>query len=118
MSITESLFQSLHNTRVMTDINTIFNRLDLMGAQTLIKDDEIFIRSHLGRVEVQSPTSTVPRRLRTMLLLVDGRRTVADFRRSMTRYRNLDESIDMLCKMGLIERLPEIMDWAKPQQAK
>lgn len=99
----------------MTDINASLKHLSLMSAQTLLQDDEIFIRSHLGRVEVQSPTSTVPRRLRTMLLLVDGRRTVADFRRSMTRYRNLDESLDMLSKMGLIERLPEIMDWSSPQ---
>jgi hypothetical protein len=29
----------------------------------------------------------------------------------MTRYRNLDESIDMLFKMGLVDRLPEPLDW-------
>jgi hypothetical protein len=83
----------------------------LGGSAPLLKDDEVFIRTHLGRLEIQAPTSTIPRRLRTMLLLVDGKRSLADFRRSMTRYRNLDESLDMLFKMGLIERLPELMDW-------
>jgi hypothetical protein len=96
---------------VEESISKTVRRLALSGNSTLLKDDEVFIRTHLGRIEIQTPTSTIPRRLRTMLLLVDGKRTMADFRRSMTRYRNLDESLDMLFKMGLIERLPELMEW-------
>jgi hypothetical protein len=96
---------------VEESISKTVRRLALGGNSTLLKDDEVFIRTHLGRIEIQTPTSTIPRRLRTMLLLVDGKRTLADFRRSMTRYRNLDESLDMLFKMGLIERLPELMEW-------
>ncbi len=92
-------------------ISQSIKKLDLGNSATILKDDEVFIRTHLGRIEIQNPTSTMPRRLRTMLLLVDGKRTLADFRRSMTRYRNLDESIDMLFKMGLVDRLPEPLDW-------
>jgi hypothetical protein len=100
-----------HNMPVEESISNTVKRLALGGVTPLLKDDEIFIRTHLGRIEIQNPSSTIPRRLRTMLLLVDGKRTLADFRRSMTRYRNLDESLDMLFKMGLIERLPELMEW-------
>jgi DNA-binding transcriptional ArsR family regulator len=96
---------------VEESISKTVKRLALGGTSPFLKDDEIFIRTHLGRIEIQNPTSTIPRRLRTMLLLVDGRRTLSDFRRSMTRYRNLDESLDMLFKMGLIERLPDFMEW-------
>jgi hypothetical protein len=111
MSITPTLFTTAHNMTVEESISNTVKRLALGGITPLLKDDEIFIRTHLGRIEIQNPTSTIPRRLRTMLLLVDGKRTLADFRRSMTRYRNLDESLDMLFKMGLIERLPELMEW-------
>jgi hypothetical protein len=111
MCVTSTLLRAAHNTAVNESISNTVKRLALGGITPLLKDDEIFIRSHLGRIEIQNPTSTIPRRLRTMLLLVDGKRTLADFRRSMTRYRNLDESLDMLFKMGLIERLPELMEW-------
>jgi hypothetical protein len=111
MSITPARLTKAHNTAVDQSISNTVKWLALGGISPFLKDDEVFIRTHLGRIEIQNPSSTVPRRLRTMLLLVDGRRTLADFRRSMTRYRNLDESLDMLFKMGLIERLPELMEW-------
>jgi hypothetical protein len=111
MSITPTFFTTAHNMAVEESISNTVKRLALGGITPLLRDDEVFIRTHLGRIELQNPTSTIPRRLRTMLLLVDGKRTLADFRRSMTRYRNLDESLDMLFKMGLIERLPELMEW-------
>jgi hypothetical protein len=41
---------------------------------------------------------------------VDGRRSIADFRRGLTRFRNLDECFDMLRKMGFIETLPPRLD--------
>jgi hypothetical protein len=99
------------NMTVNDPISDSVKKLALGSAATLLKDDEVFIRSHLGRIEIQNPSAAIPRRLRTMLLLVDGKRCLADYRNSMTRYRNLDESIDMLFKMGLIERLPEPINW-------
>jgi hypothetical protein len=111
MSITSTFCPGDENSAVEDPIANSVKKLQLGNAGTLLKDDEVFIRSHLGRLEIQSPSSSIPRRLRTMLLLVDGKRCLADFRHSMTRYRNLDESIDMLFKMGLIERLPEPIKW-------
>ncbi len=81
-------------------------RLALGGDAPLLRDDEIFIRSHLGRAEAVRRPPQLPRRLRTLLLLVDGRASVGDLRRGLSRYRSLDEGIDMLRKMGLIEPLP------------
>ncbi len=81
-------------------------RLALGGQAPLLRDDQIFIRSHLGRQEAVRRPSQLPRRLRTLLLLVDGRASVGDLRRGLSRYRSLEEGLDMLRKMGLIEPLP------------
>jgi hypothetical protein len=81
-------------------------RLVLGGDAPVLRDDEVFIRSWLGRVEAGRRDGALPRRLRLLLLVVDGRRTVGDLRRGLDRYRSLDESLDMLRRMGLIEPLP------------
>jgi len=71
-----------------------------------MRDDQVFIRSHLGRAEALRRPPQLPRRLRTLLLLVDGRASVGELRRGLSRYRSLDEALDMLRRMGLIETLP------------
>ena len=71
-----------------------------------LRDDDVYIKTRLGRLEAAEAASSLPRRLRTLLILVDGRRSIADFRRGLTRFRNLDECFDMLRKMGFIETLP------------
>ena len=81
-------------------------RLALGAGAPPLRDDEIFIRSPMGRLEAVRRPPQLPRRLRTLLLLVDGRASVADLRRGLSRYRSLDEGLDMLRKMGLIEPLP------------
>lgn len=85
-------------------------RLALGGDAPLLRDDEVFIRSHLGRLEAARRPPQLPRRLRTLLLLVDGRASVGDLRLGLSRYRSLDEGLDMLRKMGLIEPLPSPLD--------
>ncbi len=75
-----------------------------------LRDEEIFIKTRIGRIEAAEPNSSLPRRLRTLLILVDGRRSMGDFRRGLTRFRNLDECFDMLRKMGYIETLPMRLD--------
>ena len=84
--------------------------LALSGSAAPLRDDEVFIRSHLGRIEAARRPAAVPRRLRLLLLLVDGRASVGDLRRGLSRYRSLDEGLDMLRKMGLIETLPPPLD--------
>ncbi|MFT3800642.1 MAG: hypothetical protein QM766_05420 [Burkholderiaceae bacterium] len=75
-------------------------------AEAALRDDEIFIKTRRGRKEAAEIDSALPRRLRMLLILVDGHRTIADFRRGLTRFRSLDECFDMLRKMGLIDTLP------------
>ncbi|UCE32616.1 MAG: hypothetical protein JSW68_06915 [Burkholderiales bacterium] len=83
----------------------------LVNAQPkVIYDDDVFIKTHLGRREVVATVGTLPQRLRMLLLLIDGRRSVGTFRAELTRYRSLEESIDMLHRMGMIERLPQRLD--------
>jgi hypothetical protein len=48
--------------------------------------------------------------LRTLLALVDGRRSVGELRAAIHSYRGLDDALDMLRKMGFIEPLPERWD--------
>jgi len=79
--------------------------LALGGDAPPVGDDQVFVRSRLGRAEVLRRPPQLPRRLRTLLLLVDGRASVGELRRGLSRYRSLDEGLDMLRKMGLIEPL-------------
>ncbi len=72
----------------------------------LILDSDIFIRTARGQKEALERTRELPHRLRMLLMLVDGRRSVANFRAAMTNFRSLDESLDMLLRLQLIERLP------------
>ena len=85
-------------------------RLALAGDAPFLGDDLVFIRSWHGRAEVARRDGTLPRRLRTLMLLIDGRRSVGDLRVGLSRYRSLDEGLDMLRKMGLIEPLPPPLD--------
>lgn len=76
----------------------------------VLRDDVIFLKTRLGRDESRRSDSTIPRRLRTLLSLVDGRRTVVDLRFALHSYRGVDDSLDMLHRMGFIEPLPERWD--------
>jgi hypothetical protein len=76
----------------------------------LILDSDVFIRTMRGQKEALERTRELPHRLRMLLMLIDGRRSVGAFRAAMTNYRSLDESLDMLMKMSLIERLPLRLD--------
>jgi hypothetical protein len=81
----------------------------LMLAQPRVfEEDDIAIRTHMGQNEVALRVKGLPQRLRMLLMLVDGRRTVGTFRSTMTNFRSLDEALDMLIKMGLIELI--VMD--------
>ena len=85
-------------------------RMATNGDSLVIRDEDIFIKTKIGRIETSQVSSTLPRRLRMLLILVDGRRTMGDFRRGLTRFRSLDECFDMLRKMGYIESLPIRLD--------
>lgn len=76
----------------------------------VLRDDVIFLKTRLGRDESRRSDSTIPRRLRTLLSLVDGRRTVVDLRFALHSYRGVEDALDMLHRMGFIEPLPERWD--------
>lgn len=81
-------------------------RLALAGDAPVMRGDEVFLRSWMGRLELAGPSGQTPRRLRALLLRVDGCASVDQLRRRHPQLRNLDEGLDMLRKMGLIEPLP------------
>lgn len=85
-------------------------RLAFGDTPALMREDEIFIKTRMGRDEARATDSTIPRRLRMLLALVDGRRSVAELRTSLRSFRSLDDGLDMLRKMGFIEALPERWD--------
>ena len=85
-------------------------RLVLAGDPPVLHGDEVFVRTRLGRNEVAYPSDALPRRLRMLLLLIDGRRTVDDFRTGLNRYRGLEDALDMLRKMHMIESLHRRLD--------
>ena len=87
-------------------IHDLIRKLAQAGEPPVLVDGEVFLRTPRGNDEVRTARRLLPQRLRMLLLLVDGRRSVGDFRRGLSRYRNLDESLDMLAKMGLIDQLP------------
>lgn len=70
----------------------------------LIHNDDVFMRTYRGRAVAMSRETPLPQRLRMLLILVDGKRSVGVLRTGLTKYRNFEESLDMLLKMGLIER--------------
>ncbi len=94
----------------MSSLLPFLRRLALGAESLVLHDEEIFIKTRLGREEAQRSNSAIPRRLRTLLALVDGRRSVGELRAAIHSYRGLGDALDMLHKMGFIEPLPERWD--------
>ena len=94
----------------MSSMHSIVRRLALGGDPAVLREELVFIKTRIGRDEARSTDSSIPRRLRTLLALVDGRRSVGELRAAIHSYRGLDDALDMLRKMGFIEPLPERWD--------
>ena len=95
----------------MSSLPTIVRRLALRGAPAVMSEDLVFIKTRYGREEVRRTDASIPRRLRPLLAVIDGRRSVGELRRSVHSYRGLDDALDMLRKMGFVEPLPERWDF-------
>ena len=72
-----------------------------------IPADEVFVQTPRGAVVVSLGHAELPDRLRMLLLLINGRRIMSEYRDLLPRYRNLDDAFDMLTKMGFIERMTD-----------
>lgn len=94
----------------MSSMRSIVRRLALGGEPAVLREELVFIKTRIGRDEARRTDSSIPRRLRTLLALVDGRRSVGELRAAIHSYRGLDDALDMLRKMGFIEPLPERWD--------
>jgi hypothetical protein len=70
-----------------------------------IPSDEIFVQTPRGARIASHGHAEIPDRLRMLLFLINGRRSMAEYRDLLPRYRNLDDAFDMLSKMGFIERM-------------
>ncbi|NLD54375.1 MAG: hypothetical protein GX652_06915 [Burkholderiaceae bacterium] len=78
-----------------------------------IASNEVFMQTPRGAHVAARGHAQLPDRLRMLLFLVNGRRSMAEYRDLLPRYRNLDEAFDMLAKMGFIERRPATGDGAE-----
>ncbi len=94
----------------MPPIPPILRRLVSGEAPLELPDDLVLIKTRLGRDEARRTESSIPRRLRTLLALVDGRRSVAELRAVLHSFRGLEDGLDMLRRMGFVEPLPERWD--------
>lgn len=65
---------------------------------------DVFVQTPRGAQVAARGHAQLPDRLRMLLFLVNGRRSMAEYRDLLPRYRNLDDAFDMLAKMGFIER--------------
>lgn len=95
----------------MSSIDTLLRQLASAGEPVPLSGTLVYIKTRIGREESRRAEATIPRRLRTVLALVDGRRSVQVLRTLLHSYRGLDDALDMLQKMGLIEPLPERWDF-------
>lgn len=94
----------------MSSMRPLTWQLVLGGDPAVMREGEVFIKTRLGRDEARASDASIPRRLRTLLALVDGCRSVGELRAALHSYRSLDDSLDMLRKMGFIEPLPQRWD--------
>jgi hypothetical protein len=70
-----------------------------------IPADEVFIQTPQGALVAATMPAHLPDRLRMLLFLINGRRRMSEYRDLLPRYRNLDDSFDMLVKKGFIKPL-------------
>ncbi|MCO5102114.1 MAG: hypothetical protein M9885_14685 [Burkholderiaceae bacterium] len=94
----------------MSSIDTLLRRIASAGEPEPLSATLVYIKTRIGREEARRAEASIPRRLRTVLALIDGRRSVQVLRTLLHSYRGLDDALDMLQKMGLIEPLPERWD--------
>lgn len=66
----------------------------------------VFIRTDLGQEEAYKTESAVPRKLRSILKMIDGKTTLKAFEQNLQSYGNIHEIFQLLTDSGLIKVLP------------
>lgn len=67
-------------------------------------DDEIYDKTAAGREELQHRSADLPQRVRAILIMVDGARSVGELRAAMERGGAPADALDMLVQRNLIAR--------------
>lgn len=67
-----------------------------------MNDSETFVKTALGLDEVRNRALKLPQRLRTMLIMVDGTRTVAQLRQAQLTLGAPDDFLQNLLALGLV----------------
>ena len=67
-----------------------------------MRDDEVPNKTDAGRDEIQNRTLKLPNGLRSILLMVDGQRNVAQLRGVMAGLKSPDDALQQLESLGLI----------------
>lgn len=68
-----------------------------------MRDDEVPNKTDAGREEIQRRTRKLPNVLRSILLLVDGQRSVGQLREVIAGLRGPHDALEQLQAMGLVE---------------
>ncbi len=77
----------------------------------------LYRKTDAGRDEIRDRSRRLPSALRTVLLMVDGQRTVAQLHEVATGVRAPEDALDRLLADGLIEPVPSGFDAAGLLQA-
>ncbi|WP_374013399.1 hypothetical protein [Pseudoxanthomonas koreensis] len=72
----------------------------------------IYRKTDAGREEIRDRTRRLPPPLRTVLLMVDGQRTLPELRAVAAGVRAAEDVLDQLLAQGLIEPVPSGFDAA------
>jgi predicted secreted protein len=68
-----------------------------------MNDNDIFTKTPAGLDEVRTRASGLPQRVRSVLIMVDGVKTVRDLRVAVTRLEAPPETLDSLLDLGMIQ---------------
>ncbi len=71
-----------------------------------MRDDDVFRKTDAGREEIQQRQRRLAPQLRTILLMVDGRRSLAELREVMAGVHAPADTLAQLQALGLIEATP------------
>jgi hypothetical protein len=110
--------QAIHIRQYLKDMKSIFSfarksepkpeaaRDPAHATSTDIWDADIFRKTPTGaEVARQQGTNAIPQRLRTVLMLIDGRTPLSSFSVLLVSYGDVREIFRMMVEMGLIEKV-------------
>jgi hypothetical protein len=75
------------------------------GEVARIPADEVFVQTPSGAEVAASAHAEPPERWRILLILVNGRRRMSEFRDLLPRLGDLDDTFETLMRKGYIQRL-------------